>query len=627
MHNNIYCGHQHAVPSAVTIGINPLMKGTKIPRPPVPGGPAIPGYDSGLGHGGAGGAKNLRQRFGCQRSKRTLHLATYNTRTLRTDEKIKELEEEVGKLKWNIIGLSEVRRQGEDTVILKSGNLFYHREGEHLSQGGIGFLVHRSLVNNVTQVESVSARVAYLILRISERYSLKVIQVYAPTSTHPDDEVEAMYEDVSRAIHASKTHFTVVMGDFNARLGKRDGDEQKVGPFGFGQRNHRGHMLADFLEKENLFMMNSFFKKKPQRRWTWVSPSGSTKSEIDFILTDKRHIFNDVSVINRVKTGSDHRMVRGTLNINIKLERSRLMKSTLRPTPVQIQGSENFQLELQNRFADLELCTSVDSINKRVVQIVHESGSKFFKTPSSGKPQELSEHTLGLMKERRELCIRSPSSMFKYRQLNKQISCSRRRDLRALNARRVETIIERNQGSKVFTRNLSIGQSQLTRLKTESGAIVSSKPEIQREIERYYGRLYTSSKPLVPKLMNDKRAKLTRHYTEDIPDVSLYEIRGALNQLKNNKAPGDDGITAELLKAGGKPLLLALQKMFDTVISSGTVPEEWSRSVVVLFFKKGDRALLKNYRPIALLSHIYKLFSRVLTNRIARRLDDFQPPE
>ena len=143
------------------------------------------------------------------------------------------------------------------------------------------------------------------------------------------------------------------------------------------------------------------------------------------------------------------------------------------------------------------------------------------------------------MKERRELCIRSPSSMFKYRQLNKQISCSRRRDLRALNARRVETIIERNQGSKVFTRNLSIGQSQLTRLKTESGAIVSSKPEIQREIERYYGRLYTSSKPLVPKLMNDKRAKLTRHYTEDIPDVSLYEIRGALNQLKNNKAPGN----------------------------------------------------------------------------------------
>lgn len=37
--------------------------------------------------------------------------------------------------------------------------------------------------------------------------------------------------------------------------------------------------------------------------------------------------------------------------------------------------------------------------------------------------------------------------------------------------------------------------------------------------------------------------------------------------------------------------------------------------------------LLKNYRPISLLSHIYILFSRVITNRLARRFDEFQPPE
>jgi hypothetical protein len=101
----------------------------------------------------------------------------------------------------------------------------------------------------------------------------------------------------------------------------------------------------------------------------------------------------------------------------------------------------------------------------------------------------------------------------------------------------------------------------------------------------------------------------------------------ALKQLKNGKAPGDDGITAELLKAGDNPVLKALQTLFDFVIREGRTPQAWNRSVVMLFFKKGDNTLLKNYRPISLLSHAYKLFSRVITNRLVRRLDDFQPPE
>lgn len=166
----------------------------------------------------------------------------------------------------------------------------------------------------------------------------------------------------------------------------------------------------------------------------------------------------------------------------------------------------------------------------------------------------------------------------------------------------------------------------MTKLKTDSGNIISSKPEILGEFEKFYGQLYTASQGPVPST-SDARARLTRHYTEDIPDVSLYEIRTALKQLKNNKAPGEDGITTELLKAGGTPVLKVVQKLFNSVIREGTTPEAWSRSIVVLFFKKGDNTLLKNYRPISLLSHVYKLFSRVITNRLASRLDDFQPRE
>ena len=595
-------------------------------RPPVPGSFASPGSGSGQGTGGAGGAKNPRERPGYHPNRR-LALVTHNVRTMRTDERIAELEEELSRLRWDIVGLSEVRREGEDTMTLKSGNLFYYREGDQQSQGGVGFLVHRSLINNIITIESVSSRVVYLILRISKRYSLKVIQVYAPTSSHPDDEVETMYEDVSRAIHTSKTHFTVVMGDFNAKLGKKSDDELRVGQFGYGQRNPRGQRLADFLEKEGLFMMNSFFQKPPHRKWTWMSPDGSTRNEIDFIITNEKRIFNDVSVIHRVKTGSDHRIVRGTLDINIKLERSRLMKSTLRPTRAHIQNPETFQLELTNRFDCLENFASVDEINSRLVETVQTVGSKHFRPRRSNRPQKLSDHTLNLMAERRSLRLQSSDDAESYRQLNRQISKSLRHDIRLFNTKHIKETIERNKGSKVFARNLSVGQSQLTKLKREDGSIASTKAEVMEEIERFYGQLYASVAKPAGSAATDPRAKLTRHFTEDIPEISLYEIRMALKQLKNNKAPGDDGITSELLKAGGTPVLKVLQKLFNTVLLEGITPEAWNRSVVVLFFKKGDNTLLKNYRPISLLSHVYKLFSRVITNRLERRLDDFQPSE
>ncbi|RVE40675.1 hypothetical protein evm_014675 [Chilo suppressalis] len=569
-------------------------------RPLVPGGPAIPGYGSGHGNGGAGGAMNPRVGHGYHNN-RILALANYNTRTLRTDVKMTELEEAISKLHWDVIGLSEVRREGEDTITLDSGNLLYFREGDQQSVGGVGFIVHK----------------------ISSRYSMTVIQVYAPTSKHTDDEVEAMYEEISRAMHSHKTHYTIVMGDFNAKLGKRCGDELRVGQFGVGERNDRGRMLADFMERENLYMMNSFFRKPVTRRWTWISPDGKVKNEIDFIMSTKKQIFNDVSVINAVKTGSDHRLVRGTLNINVKLERSRLIKSTLRPVPAQIQNPERFQL--QNRFEYLENSIDVDDLNDLVVDTVRTVGSKHFKARRT-KLKKLSAYTLELMDKRHEMRLQDSADAFRYRQLNRQISKSLTSDLRHFNTERIKEAIERNKGSKVFARDLSIGQSQLTRLNTEDGSIISSTPEILREIESFYRQLYSSRTPGESRA-RDPRAKLTRHYTEDIPDVSLYEIRIALKQLKNNKAAGDDGITTELLRAGGTPVLKVLQKLFNSVIHQGKTPKAWSRSEVILFFKKGDKTLLKNYRPISLLSHIYKLFSRVITNRLARRLDDFQPPE
>ncbi|CAH2244449.1 jg1513 [Pararge aegeria aegeria] len=76
-----------------------------------------------------------------------------------------------------------------------------------------------------------------------------------------------------------------------------------------------------------------------------------------------------------------------------------------------------------------------------------------------------------------------------------------------------------------------------------------------------------------------------------------------------------------------KKLPRIIQRLFNSIIHQGKTPEAWYTSVVVLLFQKGDNNMLKNSRPISLLSHVYQLFLRVIPNHPVNRFDNFQPPE
>lgn len=192
-----------------------------------------------------------------------------------------------------------MRRRVKQLWKLKSSNTFYHAGDRYTTIGGTGFLIHKMLTSNIVAIKKISSRVIYIITRLNKRYFIKIVQVYAPTSSHAGDEVDVFYEDIGLAWKDQKTHSTFLCGYFNAKVGLRtDNSETALGCFGSEGRNYRSDTLLGFLLQKRLFLMDSFFRKKIYRRWTWQSRDSRTKNEIDYIMTDYKNTVQDVSVLN-----------------------------------------------------------------------------------------------------------------------------------------------------------------------------------------------------------------------------------------------------------------------------------------------------------------------------------------
>ena len=97
--------------------------------------------------------------------------------------------------------------------------------------------------------------------------------------------------------------------------------------------------------------------------------------------------------------------------------------------------------------------------------------------------------------------------------------------------------------------------------------------------------------------------------------------------MKRHKAQGVDGITSDIIKLGGPMVLTYLTNIFNNILRTKQIPDSWHEAKIVILFKKGDPKDIKNYRPISLLSHSYKIFTRLLQARIERTLDENQPRE
>ncbi len=75
---------------------------------------------------------------------------------------------------------------------------------------------------------------------------------------------------------------------------------------------------------------------------------------------------------------------------------------------------------------------------------------------------------------------------------------------------------------------------------------------------------------------------------------------------------------------GEKGLIKVITHLFNMILKVGKVLKAWKDLDIILLYKKGDKHLVKNYRPISLSATLLKVFAKILEKRLNKKLGESQ---
>ena len=120
-------------------------------------------------------------------------------------------------------------------------------------------------------------------------FNITIIQAYAPTSNAEEAEVEQFYEDLQDLLELTpkkKKNVIFIIGDWNAKVGSQE-TPGVTGKFGLGLWNEAWQRLIEFCQENTLVIANTLFQQHKRRFYTWTSPDGQQRNQIDYILCSK----------------------------------------------------------------------------------------------------------------------------------------------------------------------------------------------------------------------------------------------------------------------------------------------------------------------------------------------------
>ena len=148
----------------------------------------------------------------------------------------------------------------------------------------------------------------------------------------------------------------------------------------------------------------------------------------------------------------------------------------------------------------------------------------------------------------------------------------------------------------------------------------SSQADMEAILIDFYKTLYAKDNldlQIQESLIDDLEFSLTEAERDSCEgEFTKEELFAALGGLQTGKSPGSDGLPTEFYKVFWQDLGDVLVTVLNENFHLGTLTDSQRGGLLRLLYKKGDKRLAKNWRPISLLNTDYKLASKVITERL-----------
>ena len=558
-----------------------------------------------------------------------LKVVSLNVRGLNNNQKRRKIFLWLRDLKFDIILLQETFCTSKSERILKcswQGEMFNACSDSSHSRG-VAILFRKNLDCKVLNYNtSIDGRKILLNLEFKENL-FTIVSIYAPN--HVSEKI-SFFKTLKNWVrsHALNMNNLLIGGDFNCCLT----------PVSSTPRSH----VNDNSRKYLLDMMSDFncqdccvIKNMKLSGFTYYDKSTKQCNILDYILMSK-HFSLDIEQIKIVQPLRDNDVI----DHNALLVVFKITDFTRGP------GYWKFNNSL------LHNSDFIDTI----VQVISDTGNKYssigskrmfweilkFNIRESSIKYSISKakrDTFDIKSLQEELDLINKNVLPLDSQSLSSSSLSRKKEIESLLQNyydkkskgyyvrsRAKWINEGETGSKYFLNLEKQRQNNnvIKRVKNQKGEILQREDEILNEISNFYTDLYTStcvpSSDICEYLSGIENLQKITNFESSICDAQLNEkeILAAIHSLKLNKSPGLDGLTPEFYKSFWNNIKTPFVNMLNETYSEEQLPDSLRQAVIALIFKKGNKDLLKNYRPISLCNYDYKILAIILARRLQK---------